>query len=1227
MLSVVVISSARPQTPPTAVATLAERVKTRTDLAAVERDVAEAVEKMKAGAPPGEWRAAWSDAGKEWQDQAKQENSLSLAVAAIALHRALEDRAAVGHATLDAGIVCYQLEKFDCAEKYAASGLAIGRKLDDALIKGRGLVNTGLLLQRKGDADRAVAHYEQSIALFQALRDHRREGIGYTNLASLREEQKRTDEAVAAYGKSLAAFRRAQDLAGASAALTALGGLEHNRQAYDAALRHYTDALSIQRELRDRKGEALALSNVGYVQFKLKQFSQALLRYQDAAVIHRELGDRRGEALALQNMAATQSNLRQYAQSLEHYGDALRLQRELGDRRAEGDTLFSMGSSHYRLQQYSRALEHYQGALRIRRELGDRRGEGRALQEIGASYNGLSRYGEALKNYEQALAIAREARDRPSELLALDAIGIAHSNLGQHNQGLRHAEQALALARELGDRRMEGNALHSLANAYNYLGQYAQALDHHRRALAIARETDDRFSESRVLMNMGLVYTNLGQYTHALQHLEQALPITREVGDRYGETILVSNLGNVYYDLKQRDKALEYYQQSLSMARELGHRDNEANALGNIGHVHDSQRRYAQALDYYRQALAIKRETGDRHHETVALTNIGLVHVSLGQYPQAMEQLQLALPIAEEVGALEGQWRMNGALQLNLTRMNRRDEAIFYGKRAVNAIQSLRAAASALDISLQGSLLDNKRIIYQDLANLLIDAGRFSEAQQVLAMLKEEEYFDFVRRDARADARITSASYVGVEQDLAARYTQISQRLVTLGREYSAIARIPDDARTSDQKARYVSVQRDLDVARTRYRAFLGEIETTFQQSGRKEISASTLREIEGLQSTLEDLGEGTVLVHFLVTPDRLRILLTTPDIQIHRDAQVGEAELNRLVFAYRQTLQDPRLDPRPRAQALYKHLIAPIAADLEQAGAKVVMVSLDGVLRYLPIAALHDGEQWLIERYGLSVYTAAARNLIGVAPKSEWRIAALGVSQGAEGFSPLPAVPYELDGIVRETRADDTTGVLPGQVSLDGKFTDQALRTALEQRYPVVHIASHFRFTPGTNTDSYLLLGNNGRLSLADLSGQHFRFGNVDLLTLSACETAIGDKGGSGTEVEGLGVTVQQRGARSVLATLWSVADASTGVFMQTLYELRQQKGLSKAEALRQAQLAFLRGERGDREIPVSLRRGVQRDEPRAGKPSATPYVADPTRPFAHPFYWAPFILMGNWL
>jgi CHAT domain-containing protein len=180
------------------------------------------------------------------------------------------------------------------------------------------------------------------------------------------------------------------------------------------------------------------------------------------------------------------------------------------------------------------------------------------------------------------------------------------------------------------------------------------------------------------------------------------------------------------------------------------------------------------------------------------------------------------------------------------------------------------------------------------------------------------------------------------------------------------------------------------------------------------------------------------------------------------------------------------------------------------------------------------------------------------------------------------------MEGIVKTP----TGGVMPGEVYLDDGFTAQRLRSISQRQFPVMHLASHFRFSPGTEVNSFLLLGDGQRLTLGDIRTQNYRFDNVDLLTLSACDTGLGGgRDAQGKEIEGFGVIAQQQGAKAVLATLWPVADQSTAILMADMYRRRQEMQVSKIEALRQAQLAL---------------------------------QAQPK--YAHPYYWAPFILMGNW-
>jgi CHAT domain-containing protein len=359
-------------------------------------------------------------------------------------------------------------------------------------------------------------------------------------------------------------------------------------------------------------------------------------------------------------------------------------------------------------------------------------------------------------------------------------------------------------------------------------------------------------------------------------------------------------------------------------------------------------------------------------------------------------------------------------------------------------------------------------------------------------------------------------------------------------------------------------------------------------------------------------------LAQYFILDDKVSILLTTPNAVVSRESAIKRDALNAQIQGFRKLLNNPSQDPRPQAHALYQLLVSPIADDLRQAGAKTLMLSLDDTLRYIPFAALHDGKQYLIENYSLVMVTEAVRDKLAQPPNAEWTVWGLETTHAGPGYDALPWVDVELNGIAGQH------GVLHGKVLLDKNFNEDSLRDGLDQAYPVIHIASHFQFTPGSMDDSFLLLGDGTHMTLAQIRTK-LNFNNVELLTLSACDTAVGDGGDThhGVEVEGLGALAQEAGAKAVLATLWPVADESTATLMRALYQEHRDHQRDKADALREAQLDLIRGTVTPEKMGLDSHRGLTRQD---ADPGGGNFKPDPKMPFAHPFYWAPFILMGNW-
>lgn len=646
------------------------------------------------------------------------------------------------------------------------------------------------------------------------------------------------------------------------------------------------------------------------------------------------------------------------------------------------------------------------------------------------------------------------------------------------------------------------------------------------------------------------------------------------------------------------NEALTLRQRALSInekAYGLTH-PTTASSLNSLAETYVSLTQFEQALSLQRRALEINQtELGVDDSETArTFIELANTYAALGQYVTALTMGQRALAISETIfGARHPRTLIALAYVARIVHgMGDDNLAISLLKAAVNGLQGQRAMVARIGSNEYQSYTSLVSPFYQVLVQLLSTQGRLSEAQFVLDMLKEEEQFDFVRRSEVNDPRRTRITYNAAEKAWMERYHLVASRLADLGAEERELHKQSKFGLNAIQKQRKQVLDDDLRVAQKAFDAFLSEMRASFGRSGPArttdiaELNAESVRE---LQTLIRGLGHDAVLLQYYVTDDQVGMLLTTSGVQLARSTKGSSRELNKQIAEFRRLLRDPKSDLLPASQSLYKLLVAPVANDLEQAGAKTVMLSLDGALRYLPFGVLHDGERYLVQRWNLPIYTSVTKNRLRDTVNPQWQAAGLGVTKAVGEFAALPAVKAEMNSIVKASGG----GVLPGEVHLDDEFTAGRLKDVSQRPFQLLHVASHFRFSPGTEVNSFLLLGDGQQLTLGDIRTQNYRFDNVDLLTLSACDTGLGGgRDAQGREIEGFGVIAQQQGAKAVLATLWAVADQSTATFMAEMYRRRQEQKLTKAEALRQAQLSLLSQSR-----------------------------------YSHPFYWAPFILLGNWL
>lgn len=983
---------------------------------------------------------------------------------------------------------------------------------------------------------------------------------------------------------------------------------------YPGGLKKFEQALAIFQQYNATGGEADTLGNIGTAYIYLRQQDQALKSFEKSLALYKSFGNRGAEALIVSDIGNTYESFYQYPKAIEFYQQALIIYKQLKyDRDSSYQGMYAtllqnIGSTYLKMGQPQKSLEFYQQMLPIY----DRGiSKAQVLNNIGVVYVNMGNYAAALQNYQEALEIATTVGNcygkEPGSKLCfygdeaaiLNNFGAAYFNLGEYQKALELAERATAIYRKFNPEEAQEPSANSINLLYSALGENNQNLGYFKTGFnsranvgdAYGKELFKKGDRALNLNNIAKIYEGLEKYEPALKLYQQALTIYQESNYQIGQAATIANISQIYFRLGNQAQAKSFSQQALKIYQELGDRAGEGTALNNLGRSADREGNYEQAMQLYQQALAIHKEVGDRFSEGTTLRNIG-------EILERQKQLELA---------------------------------IVFNKQSVNVAESIRKDLQPVPVALQKTYLATVAERYRALANLLLKQNRSGEAQQVLDLLKVQEIADYVSEErgisvapSKATSKIETTSRtvttLGQEDRISQEYSSLQDRAIALGKELASLRQIPPNSRSAEQKQRLIELDRIQQQLVAQFNAFTKkpEIIALVQQLNKTAQQQSlSLSSLNSLRDSLKRLNQNAVILYPLVLEDRLELVLVSADAPpISRSVTVKKAELMQAIANFRKALQTPRINAKKPAQKLYEWLIKPIENDLKQADAQTILYAPDGKLRYIPLAALYDGDRWLVERFRVNNITAQSLTNLNVTPLPVPQILAAAFTQGQYdlqvgtrqfSFAGLPFAGKEIDNLAK---------VVPNTKKLvDNAFGRDTTVPQMDD-YTIVHLATHAAFVTGKPEDSFILFGNGDRATLRDVGNWSFQ--KVDLMVLSACETGVGGELEDGEEVLGFGYLMQQAGVRTAIASLWSVSDGGTQALMSSFYAALQGNNITKIEALRQAQIALITGnyqalgkQRGD--IVVE---GIQDSVP-----------TDVQQRLNHPYYWSPFILIGNGL
>ncbi|MEG4574532.1 CHAT domain-containing protein [Microcoleus sp. N3A4] len=820
------------------------------------------------------------------------------------------------------------------------------------------------------------------------------------------------------------------------------------------------------------------------------------------------------------------------------------------------------------------------------------------------------RFSEAVPLLQQAAAQFEAKGENLARATALSNLAATYGQLALWEQAEQAVNSSLSAVRTQAKTPEQQRILAETLNIQGQLqlerGQTQDAIDIWKHAAQIFEQIDSKNQLFQVEINQSRAWENLGLYPRACKILLASFKLenqTCEVSTAGLENLKnqpisleevrgINALGRVLRVLGQLERSQDLLSAGLEAAQKLGVRQEEAAIYLNLGNTARAKSNKPgltpkQRADLERSAL-----------EYYARSTQAMPEQSPLQIQAKLNQLSLLVD-RKNWSEAQALWR---SIEPQVTEFPSNRAGLY---AQINLAQSLMKLAQSPAETLSLSDIDKMLDRSLEPANSLGDQR--IQAYILAAKGKLSEIQNQYQKAENLTIQALSLAPAFQSPDIAYQlFWQLGRIRKTQGNTEGAIAQYTQAVNIlSSLRGDLVTVNPEVqfsfrESAEPVYRELVGLLlqeESPSQAKlklARQTVESLQLAELDNFfrdacadakPKSIEEIDPTAAVIYPIILSDRLEVILSIPGKPLRRyTTKKSQAELETAFRQAKNVIRPaafPR-DRRPPVQQVYDWLIRPAEADLTASGIKTLVFVLDGYLRNLPMAVLHDGEKFLVEKYSIAL--APGLQLLAPKPLSQVKLKVLtaALSEARQGFSALPGVTGEIQQIAAQMPATS----LLNQDFVSGRLHDRIKALS----YPIVHLATHGQFSSNA-ADTFIVTWDE-KVNVKEFDRLlRARTGEkqqpIELLVLSACETASGDN----RAALGLAGAAIRSGARSTAATLWQVNDESTAIFMAEFYKQLASSKTSKAEALRNAQLKLLKNQQ-----------------------------------YQNPYLWAPFVLVGNW-
>ena len=710
--------------------------------------------------------------------------------------------------------------------------------------------------------------------------------------------------------------------------------------------------------------------------------------------------------------------------------------------------------------------------------------------------------------------------------------------------------EAARLYEQAGKLNEQRDVLLYLAQTYQALGRYTKAMQYLGSATALVEATGDRQKLARIKALAGNLYVASGQIDEGAKSLNDGLQLARELGNSRLAIAILNDKGSLLASQKKYSEALASYMESVSLAQATNNGTLAAQGLINAATVSLQNGQHKNVRNLLDQALQQVGAWENSYDKSVSLISIGRAYNSLRPYAPEISDALL----------LQALHSLNEAVKVSTAINNPRAESYAWGYLG-SLYEKERRYAEALDLTRRAVTAAQQAVAPESLYRWYWQTGRLFKAL--------EKRDDAIKAYRRAVPALQS-----IRPEMLASGAEPPYFRESVGPLFFELADLLLQQAASMEE-------------RERSEPYLREARDTIEQFKVAELRDYFRDEcVDAARSRskgIESVSKSAAVVYPIILPDRLELLVSLATGLQRVSVPVKADVLTKEIRAFRKKLEKRTTQEYlPYAQQLYGWLIRPIELVLASLPIDTLVFVPDGALLTIPMAALHDGKQFLISQYAVAVTPGLTLTDPRPLKRKAVKALAVGLTESVQNFPPLPNVAEELEAIQQ---------LYPGTLLLNKDFLVPRVEKELKEGlFTIMHVASHGQFE--TDVRKTFLLTFDDKLTMEALSQYigvlRFREEPLELLTLSACQTAAGDDRAA-LGLAGVGI---KAGARSALATLWFINDQASSVLVSEFYRQLQDPAASKAVALQRAQLKML-------------------DEPA----------------FDHPAYWAPFLLLNNWL